>query len=259
MTYITSKFITAFTLLVVFGVSTSAAAQGIDYEPPSANALSEYRLQRTDDTTSDEKTPRPNASSKKSSSPQEVAPPPTPEVPYNPRDPSEFNATAAGFLGVGLGMAGGIAGMALMLANSNCESRDYQIASCLPSIFALGPGMAIGSGFGAGLAVFAYGELSGFDGSYILATVGGIMGGFAGLVFLPLAIVGSSVGAVLGYMASMNGDDWEDDGTDPYFTPSASLVDFDAEHGLSLGVPAVGFQVDEQERRVSVPLLGGRF
>ncbi len=116
----------------------------------------------------------------------------------------------------------------------------------------------------AGVAV--YGDSQGFDGSYA-ATVGGaflgaVAGGVLGLTF---AEAGASEGLVLtgvlaplvlgpvvGYYLSLD--------RRPTGAPlSSSLLDYRPGDGLRLGVPAIGFTNDNDDRRVQVSLLSGTF
>ncbi len=163
---------------------------------------------------------------------------------------------------LGLGAVGAALGSYVLIeANSGCQRR---FLGCIgPALL----GGTIGVAVGAPLGAFVYGEAAGFDGRYLSAFGGAVVGGLtSGLLLaafgddkgiaaglsLTTAIAGPLVGSVLGYTLSVD--------TRPSSQPrSASLLDFNPADGLRLSVPAIGFTQGDNDTRLQVSVLSGTF
>lgn len=163
---------------------------------------------------------------------------------------------------LGVGVAGAALGsFALIEANSGCK-RDY--LGCVGPFLV---GSTVGFAIGAPLATFLYGELVGFDGSYMSTLGGAVVGGLAsGLLVAAFGddrgiagglsaatlMAGPVMGSIVGYTLSVD--------TRPSSRPrSASLLDFNPADGLRLSVPAIGFTRENKDTRLQVSLLSGTF
>lgn len=198
------------------------------------------------------------------------------QAPADPRPDPDYSAVdwvASFFIGNAAGTAGALAGGGLgyALAGDCDETRDDDSFFGPCAFHGVGEmviGGTLGATFGGAAGIYAYGELSGHDGSYWAAAAGfagGLLvtGGFgvlvsdleagpamtwAALFTLP------ALGGTLGYVLSLeNGG-----GTD--VPRHGALIEVD-EGALRLGVPDVGVRLDAEARleRVDVRLMAGSF
>lgn len=164
--------------------------------------------------------------------------------------------------GVGGGALGGLAAAAVGLATVEPED-DFGFARLAAAAVAL----PIGIDLGASGAVFAYGELTDHDGSYLASLAGSTVGTLVGIGFFvgmiriddslwwlgAVGLLGApAAGATFGYQKSL-----EADATPP---PVGALFDYHPAVGMRLSVPALGAHLHvERGLSVDLPLLGGRF
>lgn len=166
---------------------------------------------------------------------------------------------AAGTAGAALG---GLAAAAIGAASVEEEDDLYGLEETAAALIAL----PLGVDLGASGAVFAYGELSGHDGSFLATLAGGTVGTLVGVGLLAGVaaidddlwwlgtiglLVSPAVGATVGYRLSLA------EGAAP--APSGALLDHHPAVGLRLSVPAVVAAVSQDGVAVGVPLVGGRF
>lgn len=165
--------------------------------------------------------------------------------------------------GTGGGAALGFAGGVLAAVAVNDGPEDF--ADLVAGVFI---GMPLGADAGATGAVFAYGQLSGHDGSFMATLAGGTVGALVGLGLflgsvslssdlLPLGLFfmagAPAAGATGGYVLSLEAGPDEAE-------VAGALLDWAPAHGLRLGVPLVQTAADaEGHFAVGLPLLGGRF
>jgi len=169
--------------------------------------------------------------------------------------------TAGGFIGAGIGY--GLAG--------ECHEVDDDDSFFGPCAFhGLGEaaiGGLLGATFGGAAGIYAYGELTGHDGSYWAAAGGfavGLLaaGGITALATeadapaLSVAAVFTlpALGGTLGYVLSL------DDGGGSDRRYQGALIEVD-EGRVYMGVPDVGLTLDEAGRfeRADLRIMSGRF
>lgn len=166
-------------------------------------------------------------------------------------------AGAAG-LGVGI-LLGGVVGLDMARDCNDCESRGLTEAAV---------GAGIGGTLGAAGGIYAYGELSGHDGSFLATLAGTTLGSLASVGVLALSfgveedvpqglLIGLAIalpvaGGLLGY--GLSNDPHSDDSG----VTSGALVDISREGRVRLAIPAVGVSFPRDgELVVALPLIGG--
>lgn len=169
--------------------------------------------------------------------------------------------------GVGGGAVGGLAAGAIGVASVEPED-DFGFARLAAAAVAL----PIGIDLGASGAVFAYGELTDHDGSYLATLAGSTVGTLVGIGFFVgmvriddslswLGLVGllgaPAVGATVGYRLSL--EDEAPPSRERVGRGCWALVDYHPEAGLRLSVPAVRASLAGDGLVVGLPVLGGRF
>ena len=161
---------------------------------------------------------------------------------------------ALGTLGIYLGF----------LSAGHCEESpddDTFLGECfLHGVGEATVGSLVGINVGAPAGVYAYGALTGHEGSYGWATAGAALGTLAGIGLTTamdneagLVLMGLMVpaGAVLGYQLGAPSAD----GT----PPATALLDVSPQLGLRVGVPEVRWTRKDDDSRWFVSVMSGRF